>query len=157
MAGTLPAWYAGSPLQLDFGETGQEKTFLFIEAAPRRPARVKPVLYEGGRPLRAVAGTPEELQDYADGDRQDCWLQVTVKLTAKDPDINRRIRQMLPTALVVRVDLPQAETANGDRPAAGASATELYAAYHRREHEREPAPNVLAEFGRLHEQAAGNA
>ena len=157
VAGMLPAWYAGSPLQLDFGESGQEKTFLFIEAVPRRPALVEPIPYEGGRPLRAVAGTPEELQDYAAGDRQDCWLQVTVKLTAKDPDINRRIRQMLPTALVVRVDLPQTEAATGDRPAAGASATELYAAYHRRAHEREPEPTVLAEFGRLHEQAAGNA
>ena len=157
VAGTLPAWYAGSPLQLDFGESGQDKTFLFVDAAPRRPARIEPVPYEGGRPLRTVAGTLDELQNYATRDSQECWLQVTVELTVKDPDINRRVRQILPNALVVRVDLPRSEAANGNRPPAGASATELYTAYHRRAHEREPAPNALAAFGELHEQAAGNA
>ena len=61
VAGTLPARYAGSPLQLDFGEVGQEKTFTVVEAAPRRPARIEHVPYEGGRTLRDIEGTMADL------------------------------------------------------------------------------------------------
>ena len=98
-----------------------------------------------------------ELADYAGANGDDCWLRVTVKLTEKDPDINRKVREILPNALVVRVDLPQAEVRDSDRPGAGAPATELYAAYHRRAHEREPEPMVLDTFGHLHEQAREDA
>ena len=157
VAGTLPAWYAGSPLQLDFGEVGQEKTFVVVAAAPRRPAQVEHVPYEGGRSLRDIGGTMAELADYAGANGHDCWLRVTVKLTEKDPDINRKVREILPNALIVRVDLPQAEVQDSDRPGAGAPATELYAAYHRRAHEREPEPMVLDTFGHLHEQAREDA
>ena len=157
VAGTLPAWYAGSPLQLDFGEVGQEKTFIVVEATPRRPARVEHAPYEGGRSLRDIGGTMAELADYAGANGDDCWLRVTVKLTEKDPDINRKVREILPNALVVRVDLPQAEVPDSDRPEAGAPAAELYAAYHRRAHEREPEPMVLDTFGHLHEQAREDA
>ena len=157
VAGTLPAWYAGSPLQLDFGEVGQEKTFVLVEAAPRRPARVEHVPYEGGRPLRNVEGTLAELANYAAKNGDDCWLRITVKLTAKDPDINRRVREILPQALVVRVELPQAEVGDRHRPKAGAPASELYAAYHRREYEREPEQIVLDTFQQLHEYARQGA
>ena len=162
VAGTLPAWYAGSPLQLDFGEVGQEKTFAVIEAAPRRPARVEHVPYEGGRTLRDIEGTLDELEDHAAADHagangDGAWLRVTVRLGEKDPDINRKVRDLLPTALVVRVDLPDSEVPDSDRPDAGAPAAELYAAYHRRAHEREPDPAVLDTFGHLHEQARQDA
>ena len=162
VAGTLPAWYAGSPLQLDFGEVGQEKTFAVIEAVPRRPARVEHVPYEGGRALRDIEGTLDELEDHAGADHagangDGAWLRVTVKLGEKDPDINRKVRELLPTALVVRVDLPEFEISDSDRPDAGAPAAELYAAYHRRAHEREPEPMVLDTFGHLHERAREDA
>ena len=162
VAGTLPAWYAGSPLQLDFGEVGQQKTFAVVEAEPRRPARIEHVPYEGGRTLRDIEGTMAELEDHAAADHagangDDSWLRVTVKLGEKDPDINRKVRELLPTALVVRVDLPESEVPDSDRPDAGAPAAELYAAYHRRAHEREPAPAVLDTFQHLHERAREDA
>ena len=52
-----PTFYAGSPLQLDFGEVGETKPFLLVEAAPRTacPCRADPV--SGGVPLRDVSGT----------------------------------------------------------------------------------------------------
>ncbi len=153
VVGTLPAWYAGSPLQLDFGEVGQEKTFVVVEATPGRPARVEHIPYEGGRELRNIEKTMDQLPDYARENGDDCWLRVTVKLTETDPDINRKVREILPKALVVRVDLPQAEVWDSDRPEASAPAAELYAAYHRRAYEREPEQVVLATFQQLHEQA----
>ena len=157
VAGTLPAWYSGSPLQLDFGEVGQEKTFAVIEAAPRRPARVEHLPYEGGQPLRDVEGTLDELTDHAGASGEAGWLRVTVKLTAKDLDINRKVREVLPNALVVRVDLPESEVPGSDRPDTGAPAVELYEAYHRRTHEREPEPTVLDTFQHLHDQAREDA
>ena len=118
--------------------------------------------YEGGRQLRDIAGTLDELEDHAAADHagangDDSWLRVTVKLGEKDPDINRKVRELLPTALVVRVDLPESEGPDSDRPDAGAPAAELYAAYHRRAHEREPEPAVLDTFQHLHELAREDA
>ena len=50
-AAPAPTDYAGSPLQLDFGEAGQRKSFLVIEAKPGRPVKVDAIPYEGGQPL----------------------------------------------------------------------------------------------------------
>ena len=56
-------------------------------------------------------------------------------------------------------DLPKVRACvpDSDRPDAGAPAAELYAAYHRRAHEREPAPAVLDTFQHLHERAREDA
>jgi len=155
--GTLPAYYAGSPLQLDFGEVGQLKTFVLVNATPGRPAQVEHVPYEGGLPLQDVHATLAELESDADKYRNGRWLRVTVPLTEQDSDINRKVREILPNALVVRVDLPAPTGDNVERFAAGASAPEHYSAYHRKEHDRDPDPEVLETFQQLYEQTSGDA
>ncbi|MDP8977530.1 MAG: exonuclease subunit SbcD, partial [Actinomycetota bacterium] len=52
VAGPCPIWYAGSPLQLDFGETANEPAVLIVDVAPHRPAEVRPVALTSGRRLR---------------------------------------------------------------------------------------------------------
>jgi exonuclease SbcD len=52
-----PAWYAGSPLQLDFGEVDDRKGVLVIEAEPGLPAKVVEVPLHTGRRLGVVRGT----------------------------------------------------------------------------------------------------
>src|SRR5947208_2368163 len=54
-----PMQYAGSPLQLDFGEEGQEKRVVIIDAHPGKPATVTNIPLTSGRTLRSVAGTIE--------------------------------------------------------------------------------------------------
>ena len=54
--------YAGSPLQLDFGEVADEKSFVVIEVNPGRPPRVERVPYEGGKALGHWEGTLAELE-----------------------------------------------------------------------------------------------
>ncbi|HYF11428.1 MAG TPA: exonuclease SbcCD subunit D, partial [Actinomycetota bacterium] len=44
-----PTRYAGSLLQLDFGERGQRKSVTLVEAAPGKPARVEEVWLAAGR------------------------------------------------------------------------------------------------------------
>jgi DNA repair protein SbcD/Mre11 len=160
LAGTLPAYYAGSPLQLDFGEAGQEKTFVFVTASPGKPATVEHIPYEGGRPLVDLRATLAELEVDAAKLRDGKWLRVTVPLDEPDPDVHRKVRARLPNALVVHSELPGGgdDDAPGDRELRlepGAAPVVHYAAYHRREHGREAEPSVLEAFEALHTAASG--
>ena len=157
VGGTLPAYYAGSPLQLDFREVGQEKTFVFIDATPGWPAQIQHVPYEGGLPLQDIRATLAELEADAARYRDGCWLRVTVPLADRDPDINRKVREILPRALVVRVELPAPTDDTVEKPAAGASASEHYSAYHQRQHECALDPMVLETFEELFQQTAEDA
>lgn len=145
-----PTFYAGSPLQLDFGEVGETKQFLLLEAAPQLPVRVEPVPYQGGVALMDVCGTLGEIERDAERYRSIGHLRVKVLLSARDPDIARKVRQLLPNAVVVNADLPRDEQVPMvDRPAPGAAPRDLYAAYHRKEHGREAETQLLTAFDDL--------
>jgi exonuclease SbcD len=55
-----PVWYAGSPLQLDFGETEDEKAVLVVDVQPGLPAAVTQVPLTSGRRLQQLRGSLEE-------------------------------------------------------------------------------------------------
>ncbi len=57
-----PAWYAGSPLQLDFGEVEDRKGVLVVDAEPGLPAKVTGVPVESGRRLAVVRGTVAQIE-----------------------------------------------------------------------------------------------
>lgn len=147
---SAPTFYAGSPLQLDFGEVGEIKQFLLIEAAPHLPVRVEAIPYEGALPLADISGTLQELEHEAERYRSCGHLRVKVQLDQRDPDIARKVRQLLPNAVVVIADLPRNdEIADVERLAAGAAPRELYAMYHRKEHGRDADPRLLTAFDEL--------
>jgi exonuclease SbcD len=77
-----PVWYSGSPLQLDFGETRDEKGVLVVEATPGTPARVEQVPLRSGRRLRIVRGTLEQLAAVA-GTTGDDYVRVYVAEQAR--------------------------------------------------------------------------
>lgn len=156
VGGTLPAYYAGSPIQMDFGEAGQEKTFIVVAAKPGKPAQVEHIKYDGGLPLVDLRATLQELDGIADQHRTGCWLRVTVPLVEKDPDINRKVRDLLPNALIVKAELPEAEKGSAIRLAEGASPAGHYSAYHLHEHQSEPAPEVVEAFQQLYAAASGS-
>ncbi len=150
-AAPAPAYYAGSPLQLDFGEAGEEKSFVSIEARPRQPARCERVPYQGGQPLLRLRKTLPEIEAEASRLAGSGWLWVTVPLEAPDLDIASKVRGCLPNALRVEVELPEREVAGDcDRPHAGASHLELFDAYCRRQHQAPPSPQVVEVFRSLH-------
>ncbi len=158
-AGLVPAYYAGSPLQLDFGEVGEEKSFVVVEAEAGRPAhRVERVPYEGGKPLIDLRSTLDELADEGAVEKlkEAGWLRVTVPLTVPDPDVAGKVRRLLPNAVVVRAELPDVESSDEeDRPPPGAPPAEVFAAYYRRQHGRPPEPALLETFEDLYRQASG--
>jgi exonuclease SbcD len=148
-----PAYYAGSPLQMDFGEAGEEKTFVVVTASPGKRATVEHVPYEGGLPLVDLRASLAELEEIADQYRRG-WLRVTVPLTEKDPDLNRKVRELLPNALVVRADLPETEDLPDLRLETGLPPVGHYAAYHLRAHETAADPAVLDTFEDLYDRAS---
>jgi exonuclease SbcD len=77
-----PVWYCGSPLQLDFGETEDQKCALVVEATASTPARVEQVPLRSGRHLRKIVGTMADLEAIA-GTTGDDYLRVVVRGDAR--------------------------------------------------------------------------
>ena len=73
-----PVWYSGAPMQLDFGEAGNEGGVLMIEAEPGIPAKVEHVPISAGRPLRTLRGSLDALADRKD-DVGDAFLRVILE------------------------------------------------------------------------------
>lgn len=153
-AAPAPTHYAGSPLQLDFGEAGEQKGFVVVDAEPRLPARVTRVPYEGGRPLQRVRHALPELEREAARLRDAGWLHVTVPIVVADPDLGAQVRRLLPNAVRITPELPEAPAAPSPALATpGLAPAELYGAYHQREHGRAPERELLAAFEALRSQA----
>jgi len=100
--GEIRARYAGSPIQLDFGEVGEQKFVVVVDARPGRPAVVTPVPLSGGRPLRKLEGTLKELRRIAPSVGPELCL-VTVHTDAPTPMLSEQVRALLPKATVLQV------------------------------------------------------
>ncbi len=151
-----PAEYAGSPLQLDFGETGEEKSWVLVDARAGQPARTEHVPYRGGTPLAKDAIALAQLEREADRLRGLGHLWVTVRLETPEPDLATRVRKLVPNAVKVTADLPRAAP-GPDVPAplpVTAAPIDLYAAYHERTYSAPPDAELRAAFEELRTQAA---
>ncbi|MEW6475836.1 MAG: exonuclease SbcCD subunit D [Actinomycetota bacterium] len=128
LASGVPAWYCGSPLQLDFGETENQPSVLVVEAAPETPATVERVPLSGGRRLRTLTGTLAELSARA-GTTGDDFLRVFVAEPAR-PGLADEVRELFPDAVDVRVvHDDDAEAAAVASRRAGRTPQELFAEY----------------------------
>jgi exonuclease SbcD len=94
--------YAGSPIQLDFGELGEAKRVVLVEASPGRPAESFSLPLSGGRPLWRFDGTLEELAGQAQGVGQVLAL-VTVQTPTATVDLRAQVQQLLPDAVLLQV------------------------------------------------------
>ncbi len=153
-AAPTPAEYAGSPLQLDFGEAGQQKTFVVLDLKPGKPARIEHLPYEGGKELLDLRLTLAELEVRQNELRSAGWLRLTIPLQEPEPELARKVRALVKNALVIRpaltsqVGVPRSESRNGKTP------VDLYREYHQREYERLPDDDVLEVFQQLYEKCA---
>lgn len=151
--------YAGSPMQLDFGEVNDEKSFVVIEVGPGKPPRVERVSYEGTLRLGEWTGTITDLERDADTLRHFGYLKVRITLDAPMPDLNRRARQILPNIVVVEAVLPEttdtdSEGERASRPAAAVAPLDQFRAFYQREHQREPQPETVTMFSDLYAEAS---
>jgi DNA repair protein SbcD/Mre11 len=150
ITGPSPCCYAGSPIQLDFGEQGQEKRILLIDAHPGKPATVTSLPLTSGKTLRSIAGTLEELQ-LKSSDFADDLLRVTVRLEKPAPGIADRIRQFLPNALHITTELPELPQSS-IVVTSGADPVELFANFYKQRNASEPPEGVARLFRDLYEE-----
>ncbi len=147
----VPAEYAGSLLELDFGEAGEEKRVVIVDIEPGRPATVTGKLLSARRRLIQATGTWEELAARTDLD--DVYLDLAVTTEGPEPGLGALAVERFPDHLVKVVavyDRPeQDETARGQLPW-----DQVYAEYYA--HERgEPAPDdLLAAFRQVADEVA---
>jgi exonuclease SbcD len=127
LPGAAPIWYSGSPIQIDFGEGGDDKHAVIVEARAGRPAEVRPVRLDHVRRLRTLEGTLAELRAQAGG-ADDDLLRVVITEPAR-AGLADDVRELLPNAVEIRIAAPAAAT-GADLPSrAGLTPHQLFAGY----------------------------
>jgi len=128
IAAACPAFYSGSPLAIDFGEEANDSVALIVTAAPGIRADVRPVPVAGGRALRTLRGTLDEV--IAAGEQAgDAYLRVILAEPGR-AGLGDLVRDKLPNALEVQLDdqhrpQPGAEAARAGARASRAGRTPL--------------------------------
>jgi exonuclease SbcD len=137
----VPAEYAGSLLALDFGEAGEQKRVVIVDAEPGRLAVAESVPLRGGRRLVRVTDTWDAIEARAD-ELADAFLDLTVKTSGTDTSLAERAREAFPFLAKVRAF--RAGAGERERVAKAArSWSELYGAFYRQEHPGEEPPDAL--------------
>jgi DNA repair protein SbcD/Mre11 len=152
IAAPCPAFYSGSPLAIDFGEEANEPSALVVTAAPGIRADARPVPVSGGRPLRTLRGTLDEV--IAAGEQAgDAYLRVILAEKAR-AGLGDLVRQKLPDVLEVLLSdefRPRPGIHHeGERAHSGRTPLELFAAYLGEQNVDDP--RVLSMFGALLEE-----
>ncbi|MFF4961156.1 exonuclease SbcCD subunit D [Streptomyces sp. NPDC001222] len=107
----FPAYYAGSPLQMDFGERGDTKSVVLAEIGPGREPLIETVPLTSGRRLIRLEGTLEEIAQRA-GRVGDAWVKAVVNVEAFNPSLSNTLTTMLPHATIVDVEERRADAAH---------------------------------------------
>jgi len=151
----VPARYCGSLLQLDFGEREQDKGVVLIDVEPGRPAQVTTVGLTSGRRLRDVSGTLDELAEL-DVD-SDTYLRVVLRCAGPSPGLADEVRELLPNALLVRLEYERAEGTLEPEAGRRLSPRELFAAYYQGRHGVPADERLTILFDQLLEEVTGEA
>ncbi len=145
----VPAEYAGSLLELDFGEAGEQKRVVIVEAEPGIPVSRRSVPLTAGRRLVRAKGTWQEL--IVRDDLHEAYLDLTVETAGPDPGLADRAREEFEHLVKIRADYPRAEAEHASR--AGRSLDELYAVYFEEREGVDPPAELLAIFRQVMEEA----
>jgi exonuclease SbcD len=138
----IPARYAGSLLQLDFGEVGQKKSVALIDLEPGRPAQAREAPISSGRHLRDVRGTLDELAEDSAGGSDD-FLRVVLVCDGPQPGLGDIVRELLPNALQVTLDYPHEEVKHHVLDLRELTPRELFTRFYDERHSAEPEKELL--------------
>jgi DNA repair protein SbcD/Mre11 len=144
----VPARYAGSILQLDFGEVGQQKSVSMVELEPGKPAEVREVALTCGRRLRDLQGTLDELAEMTD-EVGDDFLRVSLSCDGPQPGLGDAVRELLPNTLQVTLDYPRLEQKETPLDLKAATPRDLFSRYYTQRHSAAPEPELLDLFDEL--------
>ncbi|AWR85977.1 metallophosphoesterase family protein [Meiothermus taiwanensis] len=149
------AWYAGSLIQLDFGESeNSNQGALIVELEPGQQPQIHPIRARWGRPLKTFRLSRETL------DRR--WEEIRTfpgysKIVIEGPGnaaLRERLFKELPDLLEVEFHTPEVEVKG---PAVvdteNLDWVEAYAEYRRTVTAREASPELLQAFRQIYEEA----
>jgi len=144
----VPAEYAGSLLELDFGEAGEQKRVVVVDAEPGKPAQVRSLPLSAGRRLMQVSGTWEEIE--ARTDLGEAYLDLRVNTGGPEPGLDALARDTFPhlvkvSAVYERPELE--ETSRGHLPW-----EDIYAEYYQHERGETAPPELLAAFRQVQDE-----
>jgi exonuclease SbcD len=149
----VPTRYAGSPLQLDFGEEQQRKSVTVVEAVAGRPVRWEEISLSSGRSLRTVEGTIHELRAMASEVGND-FLRVYVKLAQPVTGLADQVREFLPNAVQIRPKMQNTEQPEPLSPAKPLLPEQQFAEWYQGYYSVPPPERLLDTFRKLYEEAA---
>jgi exonuclease SbcD len=157
------AFYAGSLLQLDFGEEGQQKCVLLVEVEPGRGVtHLEAIALGKVRQLRTV-GLPDRPLSLAElvrlreaPDLRDAYLRIFVRVEGPFPGLAQQVREALPNAVEVVPVYPQRPQAPR-RQLSGLTPAQLFSLYHRETFGAEAEPGLLALFQQLWDEVVHEA
>lgn len=146
-------FYAGSPLQLDFGERDQQKSVVIVDVQAGKPASVETVPLTSGRPLRELSGGLEELKNLADTAGED-FLRLVVRTATRIPGIADQLMELFPNALDIRVECSYEEEAVPELSGAK-QPHEHFGDFFRQSRASEPPDEIMEAFHSLHKEVLG--
>jgi exonuclease SbcD len=123
----VPMWYSGSPLQLDFGEGGDRKAVVVVDAEPGLPVVVSTRDLLGGRRLRTLRGTLAQIEAMADT-VGDAYLRIELEEPAR-AGLADEVRAILPEAVEVRLAVLASEAERAVPQRLGRDPSELFRDY----------------------------
>jgi exonuclease SbcD len=157
IAAAAPTFYAGSLVQLDFGEGGQAKSVNIVDVKAKQPAQIRQAPITGGRGLRTLRIKYDDLASHG-GKYGDDFLRVVVELERPVLSLYEQVRDVLPNAVDVtgeRTDQP-VELEQAPRHA-GLTPQELLQRYYRKKENAEISDEMLKAFTELYEAELADA
>jgi exonuclease SbcD len=148
-----PTAYAGSLLQLDFGEASDTKGVYVLDAVPGRPLNdLRFIELTKGRRLKELRGDLDTVLARA-SEAGDAHVRVVLDVARPEPGLAQRVRDQIPMAVDVRLDYPEVL----ETPSEGIAhldPKEQFVRYYRSQHTgADPAPELLTLFTELYEEA----
>jgi exonuclease SbcD len=157
IAQTPPVEYAGSVIQLDFGEAGDSKQVNLIEVTPGRPARVHDIALSSGKPLRNafvdLDGLERKLEEFKSWPG---FLKVNVSVGTPMPGLKDRVLSVLPQALAVEISLEESAARALEDAPANLSPLEAFERYYRDRRGTDLSAELRQAFIELHTEIVGN-
>lgn len=145
----VPAEYAGSLLELDFGEAGEQKRVVIVEAEPGVRAVTRSIALTAGRRLKRAFGTWDQLTSRPD--LVDAYVDLVVDTEGPDPGLADRARAHFPHLVKVEARYERAASERPDR--SGMGWDELFGEYLRSERDTRASPELLEAFRSIHDEA----
>jgi len=144
-------------MAIDFGEEANDPVALIVTAEPGIRADARPVPITGGRPLRTLRGTLDQV--ISEGEQAgEAYLRVVLAEPGR-AGLGDLVRDQLPNALEVMLDdahRPRPGTRDGGRPSrVGRSPVELFSDYLTERNISDP--RISALFAELLDEVTGSA